>query len=66
MKANLKTTQAGWHDPIVEELHAVRQKLVEQYQGDLHTYSQAARARALALGFQLTAVKTPPMVPTVT
>jgi hypothetical protein len=65
MDANLQTTLPDWHDPIVQELHAVREKLVEKYQGNLHAYSQAARSRALALGFQFTSIKTHPKPPTV-
>lgn len=66
MIAKLQTTQLGWHDPIVQELHAVREKLVEKYQGNLHTYSQEARKHALALGFQFTSIKTQPLPPTAT
>ena len=43
---------ANWHDPIVEEIHSIRQQLNEKYQGDLHAYSQAATANAVALGFK--------------
>jgi hypothetical protein len=63
--ANLQTTPPDWHDPIVQELHAVREKLVEKYQCNLHAYSQAARARSLALGFQFTSIKTQPKSSTV-
>ena len=66
MNAKLPATQLEWHDPIVQELHEVREKLVEKYQGNLHTYSQAARAHALALGFQFTTIKTQPTTPTAT
>jgi hypothetical protein len=66
MNAKLQATQPEWHDPIVQELHTVREKLVEKYQGDLHSYSHAARAHALALGFQFTAVKTLPTTPAAT
>ena len=41
-----------WHDPIVSEIHAIRQQLSDKYHGDLHAYSQAATANALALGFK--------------
>jgi hypothetical protein len=41
-----------WHDPIVAEIHSIRQQLSEKYHGDLHAYSQAATANALALGFK--------------
>ena len=53
MQASQKTTiPAIWHDPIVAEIHAIRQKLHDQYNGDLHAYSLAATANALALGFK--------------
>ena len=42
-----------WHDPIVAELHDIREKLVEKYHGDMAAYSQDARAHALALGFKI-------------
>ena len=66
MNAKLQTTQLGWHDPIVQELHRVRDELVEKYQGNLHDYSQAARAHALALGFEFTVIKTLPTPPAAT
>ena len=59
MTANPQTSPVAWHDPIVQELHELRAQLVEKYQGDLHAYSEAARARALALGFQFTTIKAP-------
>jgi hypothetical protein len=46
------TAPVNWHDPIVTELHAIRQQLNDKYRGDLHAYSQAATANALALGFK--------------
>ena len=39
-------------DPIVAELHAIRQQLHDEYNGDLNAYSLAATANALALGFK--------------
>jgi hypothetical protein len=66
MNAKPQIAQNDWHDPIVQELHAVREKLVEKYQGNLHTYSLAARAHAIALGFQFTTIKTPPTTPIAT
>lgn len=54
-----QTPPVEWHDPIVEELHELRAQLLEKYQGDLHAYSEAARARALALGFQFATIKAP-------
>jgi hypothetical protein len=44
--------QAIWNDPIVSEIHAIRQQLSDKYHGDLHAYSLAATANALALGFK--------------
>lgn len=43
---------AIWHDPIVSEIHEIRQQLNDKYHGDLHAYSQAATANAIALGFK--------------
>lgn len=59
MTANPQTSSVDWRDPIVEELHELRAQLLERYQGDLHAYSEAARARALALGFRLTTIAAP-------
>lgn len=59
MNSNQQTPPVEWRDPIVEELHELRAQLLEKYQGDLHVYSEAARARALALGFQFTTIKPP-------
>jgi hypothetical protein len=52
MGTNLHVDQSNSPDPIIEELHQVRENLVQKYGGDLHQYSEAARANALALGFQ--------------
>lgn len=57
MSVNPHTPPAEWRDPIVQELHEIRAQLLEKYQGDLHAYSEAATARALALGFQFTRIK---------
>ena len=57
MSVNPQTSPVAWHDPIVEELHELRAQLLEKYQGDSHAYSEAARVRALALGFQFTTIK---------
>ena len=48
---------SSFGDPIVAEIHAIRQKLHDEYNGDLHAYSLAATANALALGFKLTKSK---------
>lgn len=45
--------QAVRHDPIVEEIHATRERLADQYHNDLSAYSKAAEAHCLALGFQI-------------
>ena len=54
---NTQPSPVEWDDPIVGELHELRAQLLEKYHGDIHAYSAAARARALALGFQLTTIK---------
>lgn len=46
------TTQPR-HDSIVDEIHATRERLAEQYQNDLLAYSQAAESHCRALGFQI-------------
>ena len=48
----MNTTQP-WHDSIVAEIHATRERLAEQYQNDLLAYSQAAESHCRALGFQI-------------
>lgn len=53
------TRNVEWSDPIVEELHEIRAELLEKHGGDLHALLEAARARALALGFQFTTIKAP-------
>ena len=40
------------HDPIVAEIHAVRERLASQYQNDLSAYSLAAETHCRALGFK--------------
>ena len=39
-----------WHDPVVAEIHATRERLADQYHNDLLAYSKAADARCRALG----------------
>ena len=46
-------TTGARHDPIVAEIHAVREHLAEQYQNDLMAYSKAAEAHCRALGFTI-------------
>ena len=41
----------AWQDPIVQELHALREQLVAKYQGDMHAYSEACVRHTKALGF---------------
>ncbi len=43
-----------WHDPIVAEIHATRERLASQFQNDLAAYSKSAEAHCRALGFQVT------------
>ena len=45
-----QTTSATWQDPIVQELHALRERLVEQYNGDIHAYALACEQRVQSLG----------------
>jgi hypothetical protein len=45
-----QTTPTTWQDPIVQELHALRERLVEQYNGDMHAYSQACERKVQSLG----------------
>ena len=40
------------HDPIVAEIHAMRERLASQFQNDLAAYSLAAEAHCRALGFK--------------
>lgn len=37
-------------NPILDEIHATRQKLLAEHNGDLHAYVEAARKRALESG----------------
>jgi hypothetical protein len=41
---------SSWHDPVVAEIHATRERLAEQYHDDLIAYSKAAEAHCRALG----------------
>jgi len=42
-----------WHDPVVAEIHAIRERLADQYHNDLLAYSKAAVARCHALGLHM-------------
>lgn len=46
-------TTVSWHDPVVAEIHAARERLADQYHNDLAAYSKAAEARCLALGLTM-------------
>lgn len=37
-------------NPILDEIHATREKLLAEHNGNLHEYVEAARKRALASG----------------
>ena len=37
-------------NPILDEIHAIREKLLADYKGDVHAYVEAARKRALESG----------------
>lgn len=52
----MNTTQPS-RDPIVTEIHAIREHLAEQYQNDLVAYSHAADEHCRNLGFH--AVESP-------
>jgi hypothetical protein len=47
------TELTPWHDPVVAELHATRDRLAEQYHHDLFAYTAAAEARCRALGLNM-------------
>jgi hypothetical protein len=55
------STTLPWHDPIVAEIHATRERLIEQYDNDLLAYSQAAESHCRALGFHI--VESPRLQP---
>lgn len=40
------------HDPIVAEIHAIRERLADEFQNDLLAYSLAAEAHCRTLGFK--------------
>lgn len=46
----MNTTEI-WHDPIVAEIHAARERIADEYQNDLIAYSEAAESHCRALGF---------------
>lgn len=44
---------SSWHDSVVAEIHATRERLADQYHNDLLAYSKAAEARCRALGLNM-------------
>jgi hypothetical protein len=44
-------------NPILEEIYSAREKLLDDFQGDVHTYIHDARQRALASGRQIATPK---------
>lgn len=48
----MNTTQPR-HEPIVDEIHAARERLAELYHNNLLAYSQAAESHCRALGFRI-------------
>ncbi len=51
------TESTLWHDPIVAEIHATRERLASQFKNDLVAYSAAAEAHCRVLGFQFVEVQ---------
>jgi len=47
------TTPPAWRDPIVAEIHAIREQLAERFHNDLAAYSETADAHCRALGFHM-------------
>ncbi len=47
------TATPVWRDPIVAELHTIREQLAERFHTDLAAYSRAAEAHCRELGFQI-------------
>ena len=42
-----------WHDPVVAEIHAIREELVREHGGDLWAYSNAAVAHCQRLNLRI-------------
>jgi len=49
------TPTTKWHDSVVAEIHATRERLAEQYHHDLLAYSEAAEAHCRALELNMAA-----------
>jgi hypothetical protein len=45
-----QTQTVPWQDTIVQELHDLREQLVKQYNGDMHSYAQACERKVQSLG----------------
>ncbi len=45
------TSAPAWRDPIVAELHAIRDWLAERFQYELTAYSEETTSHSRALGF---------------
>ncbi len=56
------TTKQPWHDPIVADIHATRERLAKQYHDDLRAYSKAAEAHCRDLGFHIAESPRRPLV----
>jgi hypothetical protein len=50
----VNTPHAIWHDPIVAEIHAIRERIASQFHNDLAAYSKAAEEHCRSLGFTVT------------
>lgn len=47
------TAAHAWRDPIVAEIHTIREQLAERFHNDLAAYSETADAHCRALGFHM-------------
>lgn len=43
-----------WHDPVVAEIHAIREALAREFSDDLLAYSNAALAKCAQMHFEVT------------
>ena len=46
-----------WHDPVVAEIHLIREHLANRYHDDLMAYSKAAEEHCRALGLNIVEIK---------
>ena len=53
---------SAWHDSIVAEIHAIRERLAEEYHDDLAAYSEAAEAHCHALGLTFAETQPRPLI----